>query len=66
MTTCATCKHGESKDRVIICHRYPPVPMLVPDPLKGLKMQNFFPQVNREGWCGEWAGKLTVVEAGDD
>jgi hypothetical protein len=59
-STCRFAKLADEKQRGYECHRFPPTPLLVPmdNPMTretGLALQGYFPPVNADNWCGEWA-----------
>jgi hypothetical protein len=66
---CEFCRHAGvpevgSGDRE--CRRYPPVPVMVLTPDKITRQMvphviAFWPKVNREQSCGEWASKIAVA-----
>lgn len=79
MKSCATCRYadlppekddqGEPANR--ICKRYPPVPLIAPvygtdgKIIQEHGIQNFFPLVASNQWCGEWEMQMALPKDWD-
>ena len=42
-----------SAERVLMCRRYPPVPVAIHTP-KGVMIQTLYPTVTKTNWCGDY------------
>ena len=50
MKVCATCVHFKREVWPLECHRYPPIPVVLP----GGTVVSRWPTVDYEDGCGEW------------
>jgi hypothetical protein len=58
MNKCESCKFFEQNaPKTGVCHRMPPTPF----PIAPEKVASYWPNVQLQQWCGEWAIRLVIA-----